>query len=146
MSDKIVITGVSKALDGDYDLDLGYLTNRDFHTIKRVAGVRVGELDDALAAGDLDVVLALAVIALKRHGKTFRDDDLWDAEAGTISFVPEPEEAPTGSPPDEPKSSADNLNGGSSPAGSENLATRLSPSGIQHSATSSGSARLTSAT
>lgn len=89
--DKLVVTGLGK-LDGEYDCNLGEmlslgspeaLTNREGHRIKQMSGVRAGELDDALEAGDNDVMLALAAIVLSRAGKTFDDDVLWDAPMGS---------------------------------------------------------------
>lgn len=89
MADKIILKGC-QPYDGTYDFDSGYFTNREFHTIKRIAGVRAGELEDALAAADLDVMVAIAVIALQRHGKQVDEDVIWDAEGGaSIVFVGE---------------------------------------------------------
>lgn len=80
---KIIIEGVPP-WDGTYELDESYFTNRELHTIKKVAGVRAGELADAFQAGDSDIVIALAVIAAARQGTTIPPDDLWDAKAGAI--------------------------------------------------------------
>jgi hypothetical protein len=72
--------------DGDYEIDMN-MTNRDLHTIKQVAGVRAGDLNDALEHRDLDLVVALAVNALRRAGKPIDMDVLWDSEAGRILLV-----------------------------------------------------------
>lgn len=71
-------------LDGDYPLDTSFFTNRELHTIKDIAGVRAGELEDALRAGDNDVVVAIALIALRRAGKQVPADVLWDLPAGRL--------------------------------------------------------------
>ena len=47
-------------------------TNRELHLIKQIAGVRAGELFDAMEVGDNDLVVALAHIAVKRAGRTGR--------------------------------------------------------------------------
>lgn len=91
-------------------------TNRELHLIKQIAGVRAGELFDAIEAGDNDVLVALAHIAVRR-GDTARPslDELWDLPAGEITAEeiedePDPTNAadaaePAGSPvtpPSEP--------------------------------------------
>lgn len=68
-------------------------TNRELHVIKQVAGVRAGEFWESLAAGDNDVIVALAHIAIKRSGANRPTlDELWDLEAGDIGMdIPEDE-------------------------------------------------------
>lgn len=91
---EIHITGIAPVIDGIYPLDLDTLTNRDFHTIKRLSGVRARELDEAFRAGDLDVYLALALIGLGRAGKQVPEDALLDAEVGKIVLeFPEADDA-----------------------------------------------------
>lgn len=82
---KVTISGVAP-WDGDYDLDLSRLTNRELHEIKKVSGVRAGELDDALSGGDNDVLVALALVAAARAGKMIPADRLWDADVESIVF------------------------------------------------------------
>jgi hypothetical protein len=84
--DKIVISGIS-GYDGEYDLDATYFTNKELHTIKRLAGVRAGEIGAAFAAGDNDLLIALTVIALERAGKAVFEDALWNAKVGCIEMV-----------------------------------------------------------
>lgn len=84
---KIQIEGVPQ-YNGEWPLDFDVLTNRDFHTIKQIAGVRVNEIDGALDAGDLDIVVALAVIALRKAGhEKVNADVLWDSPVGKITLV-----------------------------------------------------------
>jgi hypothetical protein len=67
---KISIGGTG-LFDGEYELDLDGqpLDHYDAHVIKRIAGVRGGEMEDALRAGDTDMIVALAVVALLRAEK-----------------------------------------------------------------------------
>src|SRR5215203_1654 len=89
---KLKFEGVHKAYDGEYEFDIGAgFTNREWHIIKQIAGVRVGEFDDALSAGDNDLVVAIATIVLKRYGKEVDADTLWDTAAGTITMEVEDE-------------------------------------------------------
>ena len=53
---KLVIDGVY-GLDGTYDADLSYFTNRELHRIKVMTGLRLGEYEDAFNSGDDDVIM-----------------------------------------------------------------------------------------
>lgn len=68
-----------------YDISPPF-TNRELHLVKQVAGVRAGEIFDAMESGDNDVLVALAHIAVRRNN-TARPtlDELWDMEAGSIT-------------------------------------------------------------
>jgi hypothetical protein len=95
--------------DGEYPLDMN-MTNREFHTIKQIAGVRAGDLDDAVAHKDLDLVVALAVNALRRAGHVVDIDRLWDSEAGKIMLAAdegEDDAAPPPQPSSQPTPSGD---------------------------------------
>lgn len=83
---KLIIEGVPP-WDGAYDFSADFFTNRELHTIKKVTGIRAGELTDAIEAGDSDLVVALAIVVAERHGKTITPDELWDAQAGSIRMV-----------------------------------------------------------
>jgi hypothetical protein len=68
-------------------------TNRELHILKQVAGVRAGELFDALSVGDNDVIVALAHIAVLRSPQNRPTlDELWDLPAGEIA-IDMPDEA-----------------------------------------------------
>lgn len=82
----IKIEGVHPSIDGEYPLDLSAFTNRDYHDIKRIAKVRAREIIDAFENGDTDLVVAFAVIALRRAGKPAVEDALWDAPVGRITL------------------------------------------------------------
>lgn len=79
---RITINGVPP-YDGAYDVDMNF-TNRDWHTIKQIAGVTAGEFQDAVLRKDLDLVIAIAVNTLRRTGRPVDLDALWDSEAGRI--------------------------------------------------------------
>jgi hypothetical protein len=83
----VTIEGVF-GLDGEWPIDTTYFTNRELHEIKKISGVRAGELSEALEAGDSDLIVCIAHIALARNGKTLPIDALWEAEAGKIRIEP----------------------------------------------------------
>lgn len=87
-------------LDGEYPLDLNF-THRDFREIKQISGMRANEVQGALEAGDLDVVVAIAAISMRKANKRYELDDLWDTSAGAISLEmdEEVEEVPLTTPP-----------------------------------------------
>lgn len=81
------------AYNGDHEMELESLTNRELHTLKKISGVRAGELDEAFEAGDNDVLVAFLVIVLERKGhKPVNVDVIWDAPGGSIDFITDEEE------------------------------------------------------
>jgi hypothetical protein len=86
----LVVKGVL-GLDGEYDADLDFdaLTNNELRVIKRLSGVRLGELRDALKASDTDVLVAFSVVWLTRAGKNpdVVEELLWAAPVGAIDLV-----------------------------------------------------------
>jgi hypothetical protein len=145
MPQKLTVTGLGK-LDGEYPFDyvgmqtMGHpeqLTNREGRTIKRMSGVRAGELNDALEAGDTDVLVALAKVIMERAGRYVDEDALWDSPmASALRFEwtaddeedegdaegPPAESSPRPPEPDsnESLSSTSEASGTSSTTGSEN--------------------------
>ncbi len=92
VKDKLIVTGLD-ALNGEYDFSIiemmsigmpDSLTNREGHELKKATGVRIGELEDALAAGDNDVLVQFAITILRRTGRRVDEDKLWDAPMGTL--------------------------------------------------------------
>lgn len=145
MADKIRLEGVFP-YDGEYEMDLSYFTMRELHTIKKVAGVRAGELGEALEAGDSDVVVAIALIALQRAGKQVSEDIIWDAPAGKVTLVAgEEEEADEDDPPTPQAVEPNGSSGVSSRPGSASPVSDQSPTGQQRSDTSAISAQELSA-
>lgn len=103
---KVIIKDVL-GLDGEYEFDFNF-THRDFRTIKQVANVRANEVEEALAAGDLDIIVAIAEIALGRNGVPHSLEQLWDSPAGSITLdVTDLEEAEDPPLPEDEPSSAD---------------------------------------
>ena len=100
--DKIRIEGVPP-WDGDYDFDPSF-KNRELNRIKNITGIRGGEIAEALAAGDTDLMVALAVLALERQGKSVDPDDFWNAEVGAITYIGEDDAGP---PADSSQSESD---------------------------------------
>lgn len=147
--DKLIVKGLGKRLDGEYEFDLAgmmtlghaeSLTNREGHRIKLMAGVTQGQMEDALIAGDNDVLVALAAILLNRAGKSFDEDILWDAPmgAGLNWEIEEREEVEDERPPEsEPETEPPKRSGGpiSLHETSESRENGLSPTGPPSSET-----------
>lgn len=61
----------------------GEFTGRELQFIKLETGLRSGELDEALDAGDVEAMLALVVVAMRRAGREDAQlDDLLDLNIG----------------------------------------------------------------
>lgn len=110
---QLIVDGIPP-YDGEYEVSQD-LTNRELHLIKKVSGVRAGELEEAFAAGDNDLVVAITVITLQRNG--FPDasvEAIWDADAGRIR-IKETAEDKAAEDADRPLASEDpsGINGGS---------------------------------
>ena len=79
---------------------------------------------DAINAGDLDIIVALAEIALQRSGKPHSVEQLWDSEAGSITLdvsadeEVEEEIPPPSEPVDEPRTSDEPASSGIATNGS----------------------------
>ena len=154
---KLVIDGVF-GLDGEYEADLSYFTNRELHQIKKQTGIRAGEFSEAFTSGDNDVMVAFAVVILNRAGKEGAEELLWDAKAGSVTLVLDdeededagdgeggvavrPPEPPTPSGPEslpdaEPETSdVSEPSGETSPAPTVHLESVPSPTGFPRSAT-----------
>ena len=103
--------------DGEYPIDLSSFNGRELHEIKKLSGVRGNELGEALLAGDYDLLIAFAVIALERNGRKVPAEALFEAEIGRIVLDEDPATVPEGDarPPD----SSPTLNGTLSLSGDE---------------------------
>jgi hypothetical protein len=98
---KITITGVPP-YDGTYPFDYDRLTNRDNHDIKRISGNLPLEIDKAAERGDTDLLVAFAVIALRKNGHVrINEDAIWDAELAAITLDLDDDEADAVPPPSE---------------------------------------------
>lgn len=81
MADKIVIKGIGRQVDGEYEFDASEFTMGDWRTIKQVSGVRPAEAVEALRTADLTFVVALAVVATKKPAEMF-----WAAKIGSLKL------------------------------------------------------------
>ena len=95
--------GFGRQVDGEYEWP-EKLTRREWRTLKRVADVLPLKLQDALVAGDQDVMVAFSMIALERAGKPVLEAVFLDASGDSkIVLVDEDaeqeeEERPPASP------------------------------------------------
>lgn len=113
----IKIEGID-GLDGSYEFDPSFFTNRELHIIKQETGLRAGELGDAVEQGDNDLVVTLAYIALRRLGKPQAVmDALWDAKTGGITLMLGDEDSDDSPPEQVPPSESDD--GGTSDGGKQ---------------------------
>lgn len=116
---KVKIDSGNARIAGEYELDIGYFTNRELHLIKKETGVRAGEYEDAIASGDTDLAVGLAFIALQRHGKLdIPIDALWEMEAGKIIVDLSGDEEEDALPPESEPAATGNA-GGPTPSSSE---------------------------
>lgn len=60
------------------------LNGHELHLIKTMSGVRAGELEEALEAGDFDVILAFAAVALRRAGRKVPSEALLDLKPADV--------------------------------------------------------------
>lgn len=81
-NDVIRIEGV-EGFHGDYEFDQGALTWGDLRLIQRESGVRAGEMDDELRRGNVELLIVIATIALKKSGHPF-----WQRFSEALDEVP----------------------------------------------------------
>lgn len=65
-SDAIVIDEGVEGFAGEYPFDQSALTWGDFRLIQQESGVRAGEFDDEVKRGNIELVVAMAKIALRK--------------------------------------------------------------------------------
>lgn len=70
-SDVIKIDAGVEGFAGEYPFDQTALTWGDFRTIQRESGVRAGEFDDEVRRGNIELIIAMAKIALRKSGHPF---------------------------------------------------------------------------
>lgn len=118
--------------EGVYEWDPSTpFTGEDWHLIKEVAGVRMGEFSEAISSADYDVIVAVAVIVLCRHGVAQRSrllaiaKTLMPLDTGAVDFeeieVPDEEDVrppasatPPGTPSSNGEASVENVSSVSS--------------------------------
>lgn len=82
--------------DGEYEIDFEERmpTGTELHLFKQIAGVLPADLEDAIARGDYDVVVSMAIIALRRANKITKAqiadavEVLLEAPVGCMTTVP----------------------------------------------------------
>lgn len=66
--------------DGEYEFPLADLNGGEYHFIRQVCGLRSGEIEDGLKAGDVGLFIAITAVALRRKGfANVNMQQLWDA-------------------------------------------------------------------
>jgi hypothetical protein len=104
-------------------------TNRELHLIKSIAGVRAGQLFDAMEAGDNDLVVALAHIGIKRAGRHQPTlDALWDMAPGEIE-ISSPDDEEEGAVPPTSTPTSGGEGGSQATIPSERIASSTEASG-----------------
>lgn len=73
---------------GEFDMPDKF-TFREMNFIKKMTGLRAGELYPALNAGDSDVFVAFALTAIRRAHSDLDEDQILDLEIGTIEMIVE---------------------------------------------------------
>jgi len=73
-----------------YPLPSSY-TYREMGRIKTITGLRAGEIEQALIAGDAEIIVAIAVVAAERAGDSIDISKIEDLEFGAISVEEEPD-------------------------------------------------------
>lgn len=141
---------------GEYPLDLGMLDMGDYHIIKETAGYTSQEWRDGLMRGDSDLVVAFAIIALRKKGMRVSADAFWNVPLESdapgmprIEFIPVVEEGADAGPPPPQTSDSETTSmrsGEPGPSASAHSpASHLRPIGSQDSDTGATSDPLTSA-
>lgn len=69
-------------------------TYREMGRIKTLTGIRAGEIEDALLAGDTDVIVAISQIAAERAGDSAPMEALENLEFGAIRVEVETDPTP----------------------------------------------------
>ncbi len=76
---------------GEYDMPNNF-TFREMNFIKKITGLRAGELYPALNAGDSDVYVAFALTAMRRSHSDVTEDTIMEMEIDEITLITEPED------------------------------------------------------
>ena len=83
---KIHIAG-AHPYNGSHPLDFSSLTNQDHRIIKKTAGISPMQYLEAMSNGDIELQVALALIALRHAGHwPINEQAIWDAPQGSITL------------------------------------------------------------
>ncbi len=117
---------------GEYELDLDDLIHDEWYTIQDISGVRGGELYPSLAAVDVKLMDALAIIALARAGKTLNLEQIKRTRFGSVLMLPVVEEDDEPIPPAQTGTeSGGDVNESSTPSGTPTPADSETPAAVQ---------------
>lgn len=87
---------------GEFDMPDNF-TFREMNFIKKMTGLRAGEVYPALEVGDTDVIAAFALTAIRRSDQAYTEDSILDLEITQIELVVEDSDKEAGDgevPPD----------------------------------------------
>lgn len=91
--------GVARIDGREYDLPHPEtLTFREYGLIKRWVGLRAGELEEALQAGDTDPIVAFIVLGMRRAGHKVEPDFILDMDPKLIQVEIDDDEEPADPP------------------------------------------------
>jgi hypothetical protein len=92
--DKFIVDNIP-AFNGEYPIEFGKWTMRELQIIKNISGYRGGELAEGFRSGDTSLLLAVAVIAVRRNGKDWETFEriAWETDADFLTFIDGDKEA-----------------------------------------------------
>jgi hypothetical protein len=110
--------------DGEYNFDLAEraFNGTELHLLKEIAGVLPADFEEAITKGDNDLVIALAVIALRRANRITKlqirevTDVLMEAPVPCITIADDEAEVDARPPVSEPETPG-NASGSTEPSG-----------------------------
>jgi hypothetical protein len=129
--DRLTITGLNRHLDGDYEFDIAdligigqpaMLTGEEAYLIKKATGVRAGELEEALMAGDWDAILGIAAVVMGRHDKRVTVEQLRALPMSQVDVDLEPRKVVAEDDADPPPEVASTLQADGGASGSQTSA------------------------
>lgn len=94
---QITIKGVPP-YDGAYRCDAPFLVE-EIRVFKRIGNILPDGIADALLSGDVDAVISLAIIGLRRAGQPVVEEILFKSELGKIMLEASPDEVDAVPPP-----------------------------------------------
>lgn len=90
---KLVITWADEHQDA-FEVPESY-TYREIKTMRQITGLEPAQFEDAVANGNADLAIALAVVSSARAGKQINPEQLYDLPFGAIMVEEEEGERPT---------------------------------------------------
>ena len=91
---------ITISLNGrDYPFPNPPYTFRESNLVKRIAGYAITQIKAETALGDSDLLVAYAILARRRAGDTFADDEMLDLPMDRIGFRVEDDAVPPAATP-----------------------------------------------